>query len=161
MDGNLAACQPYDLFTASDRVIACANYLDTRGYVHYRRREMEAALVDLHLAVQAKQRAVQAMPWQIEFGKHYVSDIRPTIKRQQEMKRSLAVIIYHRSLVLQALAGRRRRKRTGSASANWGMSPTNSCFEAWDRLCACRAGTTETPASRRLSDLFGLRTIRL
>ena len=95
-----------------------AEVLDTRGYLYYRLRDFDAALGDLHLAVQALEWVVRAMPWLFEIEKHNVTDIRPAWQRQQQWKRSLAVILYHRALVLEALGRPTECSKTGRKSSN-------------------------------------------
>lgn len=128
VDGNLAVVQPYDLPTAFRRVTDCAMVLDTRGYLYYRLQDFDAALGDLQLAVQAAQWALQAMPWLLDAHKHNVSDIRPRLQDQQEMRRSLAAIIYHRALVLQALGQRREAQQDQQRVRDLGYEPDDQLF---------------------------------
>jgi tetratricopeptide (TPR) repeat protein len=128
VDGNLAVVLPYDLPTAVSRVNGCANVLDTRGYLYCKLEEWAAAREDLQRAVQAMQWVYQAMPWLIEASKNYVSDIRPLVQEQRQQKRSLAVITYHRSLVLQALGMQQEADQDRQKIRDLGYEPGDDLF---------------------------------
>jgi tetratricopeptide (TPR) repeat protein len=128
VDGNLAAVEPYNLFTAAMRVQECAGLLDTRGYLLYRLKKYDLARRDLDLAAQAQQRILEAEPWLIDLNKHNVVDIRPLLQGLDERKRTLAVILYHRSLVWQALGKHEEVKRDQQRVHDLGYEPNEQLF---------------------------------
>jgi tetratricopeptide (TPR) repeat protein len=103
VDGNLAIVVPYELETAIFRVSKCAAVLDTRGYLYYKLQELAAAREDLQRAVNAMQWVDQAMTWLLDVEKDYSADIRSHLQAQRSHRQSLAVILYHRALVQQAV----------------------------------------------------------
>lgn len=72
--------------------------LDTRGYIHFLRGNFEAAKADLDAAVTGMEREVAA----IERTRHYI-DHAEFKQRLAEYHHSLAVLRYHRALILDAL----------------------------------------------------------
>ena len=64
----------------------------------------------------------------IEASKHDVADIRPLVEEQSRQKRDLALIIYHRSLVLQGSASGRRPIRIGRRFVTWDTNRVTNCF---------------------------------
>jgi len=75
-----------------------AAMLDTRGYLHFRMGNYQLARPDLDSAVASMERLVQAM----ETTRDYV-DQREYEQELREAKKSLAVIRYHRALLLEKL----------------------------------------------------------
>ena len=102
-DGNVSFAQPYDIDVAIDRVADVGNAIDTRGFLLYRLGDLAAARRDLDRAVAAGQVVCRAMPWLIDAIKHKVTDLRPLRQEARLAQFSLAVITYHRMLVLEAL----------------------------------------------------------
>ena len=89
--------------------------LDTRGYVHYRRGNLEAAQADLNLAVTG----METQNKELEQTRQY-TDRREFAQQLKKSRKSLAVIRYHRALVYDALgkpkeaeADRRRVRELG------------------------------------------------
>lgn len=102
-DGNVSVAEPYELPVAVDRVTDVCNVVDTRGFLLYRLGELSAARHDLDRAVAAAQALCDAMPWLIEVVRHQVTDLRPLQRQIRQLEHSLAVITYHRLLVLEGL----------------------------------------------------------
>jgi tetratricopeptide (TPR) repeat protein len=100
-----------------------AAMLDTRGYIHFCAGNFEAARPDLELAVAAMEREAQAA----EQVRDYV-DRREFERQLKEIRKSLAVIRYHRALLYdkvgepEAAESDRRRVR------ELGYAPTPNLF---------------------------------
>ncbi len=128
VDGNLAEVRPYGLRTAFDRVHDVSMFLDTRGYLYYQLRDFDAALNDLELAVPAAEAVVLGGPWRLDLDKHNMSDVRPALRQQEELKRALAVITYHRALVFEALGLQREAQQDRDRVRELGYEPDERLF---------------------------------
>lgn len=76
--------------------------LDTRGYVYFLRGKHEAALEDLNQAVEASSRALESVQAQASQTTGTFQELEAKEQRQQ-LQKALAVMLYHRSLVHDAL----------------------------------------------------------
>jgi tetratricopeptide (TPR) repeat protein len=101
--GNLAEVRPYGLEVALVRVENCANVLDTRGFVLYRLGFCQEAMDDLDCALAAFEQINRTLPAFIDARKHLIIDMRQESRYEDQVRKTLAVIRYHRSLVLDAL----------------------------------------------------------
>jgi len=101
--GNLAEVRPYGLEVALARVESCASILDTRGFVLYRLGMYDEAIHDLDCALAAYEQVNRTRPAFIEARKHLIIDMRQESQQEEQVRRTLAVIRYHRSLALEAL----------------------------------------------------------
>jgi Tfp pilus assembly protein PilF len=90
------------------------NLLDTRGFVQYRRGELDEALQDLEAAVRLVRR-LQGKSEQ-EALTHAI-DARHRARLLHESRHGLAVILYHRALVYEALRDRASEQEDQIAAA--------------------------------------------
>lgn len=79
-----------------------ANYLDTRGYLQYRRGDIGAALSDLDLAVEQMELVYDV---RMQANEEQASEQTQAIFAEElaSMRHALAVMLYHRSLVLRQM----------------------------------------------------------
>ena len=79
-----------------------ANYLDTRGYLHYRRGDIGAALSDLDLAVEQMELVHEV---RMQAHEEQASEQTKAIfaEELESMTHALAVMLYHRSRVLEQM----------------------------------------------------------
>jgi hypothetical protein len=126
--GNLTEARPYDLSTAIDRVSSCASFLDTRAFLLYKLGALDAAYDNLQLAWEASQRLCQVSSLRIESMKHYVSDIRPLLQEDRQHRRTLAVVTYHRMLVLEAQGKQQEAEEDRQRIRDLGYEPGDQLF---------------------------------
>jgi tetratricopeptide (TPR) repeat protein len=84
-------------------------YLDTRGYIFYRLGKHEQALADLEKSVELMEKS---------YGQ----------SNHPEAKKALAVIVYHRSLVLEALEKSAEAERDRARVKELGFEPNERLF---------------------------------
>jgi hypothetical protein len=126
--GNLTEARPYDLATAIDRVSNCASFLDTRGFLLFKLGALDAAYSNLQLAWEGSERVCQVFPEHIASLKHYVSDIRPLLQQERQNRRTLAVVTYHRMLVLEALGKQQAADEDRQRIRDLGYEPDDQLF---------------------------------
>lgn len=126
--GNLAEIRPYGLEVAVARVEGCASILDTRGFVLYRLGLYEEALTDLDLALAAYEEVSRTLPAFIEARKHLIIDMRQENRQEAQVRRTLAVIRYHRSLTLDALGQNEKADQDRAAIRELGFVPDEHLF---------------------------------
>jgi len=97
--------------------------LDTRGYIHYRRGNLEAAEADLNLAVAGMETQHRAF----EQSRQY-TDRREFARQLKKSRRSLAVIRYHRALVYDALGKSKEAEADRLRVRQLGFTPAPSLF---------------------------------
>ncbi|HPM81788.1 MAG TPA: hypothetical protein PLF81_13865, partial [Candidatus Anammoximicrobium sp.] len=100
-----------------------AAMLDTRGYIHYRRGNLAAAIVDLNLAVQRMEQEHKEM----QQTRQYV-DRREFERELQKSRKSLAVIRYHRAVVFDALGKPTEADADRQRVRELGFAPGPSLF---------------------------------
>ncbi len=76
-----------------------AAYLDTRGYIYYRLGLYNKALADLNRAVELAQEERSRQEFQLQQLRDLRVDPRAIDRQLSEVRRSYAVILYHRALV--------------------------------------------------------------
>jgi tetratricopeptide (TPR) repeat protein len=94
------------LATLSQAATTYAAYIDTRGYVHYRLGDNEAALRDLTTAVEladASSEYLQQSPAFRAFVANKTTPAEVRYEQRHHWDKSRAVLHYHRALVLQEL----------------------------------------------------------
>ncbi len=126
--GNLAEVRPYGLEIAVARVESCASILDTRGFVLYRLGMYEEALNDLDLALAAYKEVSRTLPAFIEARKHLIIDMRQENRQEDQVRRTLAVIRYHRSLTRDALSQTAKAEEDRTAIRELGFVPDEHLF---------------------------------
>jgi tetratricopeptide (TPR) repeat protein len=127
-NGNLAEANPYDLFAAIERVSECAGVLDTRGYLLYKLGALNAAYNNLQYSAEASEQVCRAMPEMIESTKHFVVDIRKMQGDERRQRRTCAVILYHRMLVLEAQGKQQAAEQDRQKIRDLGYEPDESLF---------------------------------
>ncbi len=100
-----------------------AAMLDTRGFIHYRRDNLEAAKADLNLAVQSMEQNHRA----VEQDRTYI-DRAEFEQKLMASRRSLAVIRYHRSLVFDSLGKTKEAEADRRRVRQLGFDPAPSLF---------------------------------
>ena len=91
--------------------------LDTRGYVYFRMGKHEPALADLNRAVDLSEERYKELASRL------------TTKLQQRLENeTVAVILYHRSLVLEALGKSAEAERDHARIRELGFEPNDSLF---------------------------------
>ncbi len=100
-----------------------AAMLDTRGYIHYRRGNLAAAIADLNLAVQRMEQEHKEM----QQTRQYV-DRREFERELQKSRKSLAVIRYHRAVVFDALGKPTEADADRQRVRELGFAPGPSLF---------------------------------
>lgn len=100
-----------------------AAMLDTRGFIHYRRGNLAAAIVDLNPAVQQMEQQHKEM----EQTRQYL-DRREFERQLQKSRKSLAVIRYHRALVFDALGMSKEAEADRQRVRELGFVPGPSLF---------------------------------
>ena len=127
-DGNGSYAEPYDLGVAIDRVSRYASYLDTRGYLYYQLGKYEQARLDIEKAVTSSEWLYQATEWQVEIFKNEVTDIRQLKLRIQAARQTLAVVMYHRLLVREALEVENGAAEDRATIVKLGFEPDEHLF---------------------------------
>ena len=112
--------QAINLAGQNPRVGQDAAMLDTRGYIHYRRGNLAAAEVDLNLAVNEMEKQLN----QEERTRHR----REFNEELEMMRKSLAVIRYHRALVFDALGKSKEAEADRRRVRELGFVPAPSLF---------------------------------
>jgi tetratricopeptide (TPR) repeat protein len=102
---------------------ANAAMLDTRGYIHFRRGDFEIARKDLDPAVKAMEGEVMEK----EQERDYI-DRREFERESKELRKSLAVIRYHRALVLDGLGKVQEAESDRRRVRELGYTPAPSLF---------------------------------
>jgi tetratricopeptide (TPR) repeat protein len=97
--------------------------LDTRGYIHFRAGKFEAAEPDLNLAVAGMEREVK----EEEQKRDYV-DRQEFERKLKEIRKSLAVIRYHRALLLDAIGKPKAAESDRHRVRELGYTPAPSLF---------------------------------
>jgi tetratricopeptide (TPR) repeat protein len=100
-----------------------AAMLDTRGYIHFCAGNFQAAQPDLDLAVAGMEREVK----QQEQSRDYV-DRREFERQLQEIRKSLAVIRYHRALLYDKVGKPEEAETDRGRVRELGYTPTSSLF---------------------------------
>jgi len=77
--------------------------LDTRGFLLWRKDQFQEALWDLELAVDFARSHYRSQKNELPKIKKDAVDIRPVNKQLSLLKKSLAVILYHRALAYESL----------------------------------------------------------
>lgn len=126
--GNLAEVRPYGLEVAVDRVGGCASILDTRGFVLFRLGMFEEALTDLDLALAAYEQVSRTLPAFVEARKHLIIDMRQEDRQEYHIRRTQAVIRYHRSLTLDAMGQPAKAEQDRTAIRDLGFVPDEHLF---------------------------------
>ncbi|MFO0903570.1 MAG: tetratricopeptide repeat protein [Pirellulales bacterium] len=78
-----------------------AAMLDTRGYLHYRLGNLDAALDDMNKAIEGAEKELAEGATEATQVDRAAADARVAERAQKERRRSLAVLHYHRLLVLE------------------------------------------------------------
>jgi tetratricopeptide (TPR) repeat protein len=104
-------------------------FLDTRGYIRFLRGDHEGALEDLHPAVLGaeRQRREQHLKKRTEV-RLGVRDPRAVARELRDVDRSLAVIRYHRALVLEALDRSEEAEKDYRRVRELGFEPNEKLF---------------------------------
>ena len=92
-----------DIDESIDMLGADAALLDTRGFIHYQLGDFEAARDDLEDAVKAYSEDLRSAAERRPKGGQSIVDPRVDQLRMQEIKETLAVIVYHRGLIYEKL----------------------------------------------------------
>lgn len=100
-----------------------AAMLDTRGYIHFCAGNFEASQPDLDLAVAGMEREVK----QQEQARDYV-DRREFERQLKEIRKSLAVIRYHRALLYDKVGKPEEAESDRGRVRELGYTPTSSLF---------------------------------
>lgn len=100
-----------------------AAMLDTRGYIHFCAGNFEAALPDLDLAVAGMEREVT----EEEQTRNYV-DRQEFERKLKEIRKSLAVIRYHRALLFDAIGKPKEAESDRHRVRELGYAPTPNLF---------------------------------
>lgn len=100
-----------------------AAMLDTRGYIHYRRGNLEAAEADLNLAVTG----METQNTQLEQTRQY-TDRREFAQQLRKLRKSVAVIRHHRALVYDALGKSKEAEADRQRVRQLGFVPEPSLF---------------------------------
>jgi tetratricopeptide (TPR) repeat protein len=100
-----------------------AAMLDTRGYIHFRAGNIEAAQPDLDLAVAGMEREVT----QQEQQRDYV-DRREFERKLKEIRKSLAVIRYHRALLFDTIGKTKEAESDRHRVRELGYTPAQNLF---------------------------------
>jgi hypothetical protein len=94
--------------------------LDTRGYIHFRRGDLTAAEADLNLAVDRTEQDYQ--------GEERTRHRREFNQPLDRLRKSLAVIRYHRALVFDALGQSKKAEADRRRVRELGFAPAPSLF---------------------------------
>lgn len=103
-----------------------AAMLDTRGFVHYRRGELQAAARDMEDAVRMMRDTYTFL--KKTRAHRRVFDIRLYDQQLEEARKSLAVLYYHRALVLEAQGYARRAESDRKEVRRLGFDPSPALF---------------------------------
>lgn len=77
--------------------------LDTRGFLRWQTKQFQAALWDLELAVEFASSHYRSQENELPKKRKLAVDVRPVKEKLSALKKSLAVILYHRSLAYESL----------------------------------------------------------
>ncbi len=80
-----------------------AALLDTRGFINYLRGDLQAARADMEKAVKMIESEYAAMEKRVNEDRLGVADIRSDQMRLARVRKSVAVLLYHRGLVYEQL----------------------------------------------------------
>jgi len=113
-----------------------ATYLDTRGYISYLRNDLESARRDLDLAVAKFTHQYQnyfgaqgsVRHTLIDFRYGALVDLRDVELRKKEMARAVAVLRYHRALVMEKLGEPELAEKDYKRIRQLGFVPDSKLF---------------------------------
>jgi hypothetical protein len=102
--------------------------LDTRGYVHYLLGDLQSARTDLDQAVSGAEAQYQAGYGKQGLVRHRLIDQREFDMNRKEMERTVAVIRYHRALVLSKLNETKRTEQDLQRVKELGFQPGEELY---------------------------------
>jgi len=101
--------------------------LDTRGYIYYLRQKHSEALRDLNRAVEAVETEIASFERRVQEGAEMFSEL--AVQRQRnENRETLAVILYHRSLIHDALKNPSEAEKDRARVRELGFEPNDQLF---------------------------------
>lgn len=103
-------------------------YLDTRGYLYYRQGRFEAARADLDSAVNGIEALFSSWPEYVEREKSNAADLRELQLGYKSLRYNVAVIRYHRALVLRKLDLPKLAEEDLKRVRQMGFEPTDQLF---------------------------------
>jgi tetratricopeptide (TPR) repeat protein len=127
-DGNLSVAVPLTWAAATQALSSNAAILDTRGWVHYHRDQLEEALQDTDHAVECAEWHLKATDWMEQVNRHSTIDLRRQAEARHELSRGVAVIRYHRMLVLEKMDRMKRAADDRARIEQLGFEPNDDLF---------------------------------
>lgn len=128
IDGNLSVALPLDLSQAMLVVANNAAILDTRGLLYYHLGDLEEALQDTENAVVSADWQMKAFEWFSGISRSFTVDLRLQEEQKRLRARSVAVIHYHRMLVLERLGKTDRAAKDRARIVQLGYDPSEELF---------------------------------
>jgi tetratricopeptide (TPR) repeat protein len=127
-DGNLSVAVPLTWTAATQALSSNAAILDTRGWVYYHRDQLEKALQDTDHAVESAEWHLKAADWMQQVNRHSTVDLRRQAEARYELSRGVAVIRYHRMLVLEKMDRMKRAAEDRARIEQLGFEPNDDLF---------------------------------
>lgn len=127
-EGNIAIAEPLDVQMAIEHVQTTSNMLDTRGYLHYQLGDLPAAAIDLQQALEMSETVRELFPEYLEAVRYRVADMRPFELSRLTLDHALAVMYYHRMLILEAQGQTDAAAKDRSRVRDFGFEPDEQLF---------------------------------
>jgi tetratricopeptide (TPR) repeat protein len=127
-DGNRSLAIPLTWTAAMLAISNSAAILDTRGLIYYHMGDLEKALQDTENAVKSAEWQLKAFDWMDENNRNYAIDLRRQEEARRERAKSVAVIRYHRLLVLEKLGKTKRAAEDRARIEQLGHEPDDQLF---------------------------------
>ena len=102
--------------------------LDTRGFALLKNQQPNLALMDLLVAVRLCDARWHEMTVSIDQERNLAVDPAPLDRREQQMTRQLAILLYHRSLAYEAVHQPARAREDLQRVRNLGFTPGIGLF---------------------------------
>jgi tetratricopeptide (TPR) repeat protein len=128
IDGNLSVALPVGLSEAMLVVANNAAILDTRGLLYYHVGDLERALQDTENAVVSAEWQMKAFEWFSGISRSFTVDLRLQEEQKRLRARSVAVICYHRMLVLEKLGKTDLAAKDRARIVQLGYEPSEELF---------------------------------
>jgi tetratricopeptide (TPR) repeat protein len=127
-EGNIAIAEPLDVELAIEHLQATSSMLDTRGYLHYQLGDLPAAAIDLQQALEMIETVRELFPEYLRTVRYRVADMRPFELSRLDLDHILAVMYYHRLLILEAQGQTDAAEQDRSRIHELGFEPNEQLF---------------------------------
>jgi tetratricopeptide (TPR) repeat protein len=127
-DGNRSVAIPLTWTAAMLAISNNAAILDTRGLIYYHLGDLEKALQDTENAVVSAEWQLKGLDWMAGINRNAAIDLRLQEEARRERAKSVAVIRYHRMLVLEKLGRTKRAAEDRARVEQLGHEPNDQLF---------------------------------